>query len=91
MAINLGYWILHILAEMELVRVKDYEYYLCIIPIQINIGLMFGTKFQMRMEKKLAAREAKVAATTTIDEKMPLIEEIVVEEEHVPTKGAVQL
>ena len=55
-SVSFGYAAIQILEMMELARIKPLEYALIIIPVQINIGMMIGTKMQRRMKKR-AARE----------------------------------
>lgn len=49
--------ILPVLEANELARVKNLEYYLILCPIQINVGLLVGSKFQARMEREMVSRE----------------------------------
>lgn len=88
MSIGMGYGALQILRVMELARVKPLEYALCIIPIQINLGLMIGTKFQRKLEKKEAAR-LRGKLVQEVDEKAELLGVTV--EREVPAQGAITL
>ena len=94
LAMVLGYGALQILEMMELARVKPLEYCLCIIPIQINIGIMISTKWQKKMEKR-AARKAMSRPIQVSDAKMNidnvLDESIHGINEKVPSEGAIVL
>jgi len=74
-----GYGALHVLEMRELARVKTVEYFVILVPIQMNLGLLIGSKMQMKMEKRAAMKEAekmtKVEAEDVkiVDEKAPLI------------------
>ena len=56
-----GYGIFKILGEQDLVHVKDLEYYIIVVPFQINFGIFLGTIMQFRMEKVAARRLARAA------------------------------
>ncbi|KIV89740.1 hypothetical protein PV10_07120 [Exophiala mesophila] len=56
-----GYFIFKMLAAQDLAHVKDIEYYIIVVPFQINFGIFLGTIMQFRMEKIAARRAAKAA------------------------------
>lgn len=53
-----GYGAFQIWEVMDLAHVKTYEYAVMVVPIQINLGIMIGSKMQMKMEKRIAMKEA---------------------------------
>jgi len=55
---GLGYGAFYILAMTELAKVKTLEYAMIVVPVQINIGLMIGTKMQKNIEKRAAMKAA---------------------------------
>ena len=79
---------LPVLAHVDLARVKQMEYYVILIPIQINLGVLMGTRFQGRMERRIKAKQnakietrpvEKVAtenAANVESEKAPLLVEV---------------
>ena len=74
-----GWYAFQILEQMGLAKVKMHEYAVIIAPIQVNIGILFGTLGQYKMEKRIAKKEALRAAAAKAeegvsDEKAPLIE-----------------
>lgn len=82
MFVGLGYGAFSVLETMELVRVKTFEYAAIVVPVQINMGLMFATRVQRKMEKravmKAARREQHVEeqgllTDVVVDEKMALM------------------
>jgi len=87
---TLGYGALHILGDLELARVKPLEYALIVIPVQINIGLMIGTKWQRKMEKRAAAKQSASDRAYKVDEKTEL-EGVMVVDAAVPKEGAIAL
>jgi hypothetical protein len=71
-----------VLEMMELARVKAGEYAAIVVPIEINMGLMFATRVQMKMEKRAAMKAARreqhveeqgLLAGVVVDEKMALM------------------
>ena len=81
-SIGLGYGAFTVLEMVELARVKTFEYVAIVVPVQVNIGLMFATRVQRKMEKraamKAAGREQHVEeqgslAGVVADEKMALV------------------
>lgn len=58
LSLSTGYGAFWIWEAMDLAHVKTYEYAFIVIPMQINLGIMIGSKMQMRMEKRTAMKEA---------------------------------
>ncbi|EXJ67411.1 uncharacterized protein A1O5_09424 [Cladophialophora psammophila CBS 110553] len=76
---SLGYGALQTLEKLDLARVKNIEYALIVVPVQINFGVLLGTVMQFRMEKRHARKEAmKLLAAKTedgvVEEKAALLE-----------------
>ncbi|EXJ87022.1 hypothetical protein A1O3_03979 [Capronia epimyces CBS 606.96] len=76
---SFGYGAFQILADMDLAHVKTLEYSIIVVPVQINIGLLWGTLMQYKMEKRIARNEAAKAQKVgvevgTVDEKAALLE-----------------
>lgn len=76
-----GYHAFQILAAMDLARVKQLEYVLIVVPVQINIGIMLGTVMQFKMEKRIARKQALQLASVRVeegatDEKSALLQEV---------------
>ena len=74
-----GYYAFGILERMQLARVKPLEYYIIVLPILVNMGVLIGTAFQFKMEKRIARKEAQKALAAKLeegssDEKAALIE-----------------
>ncbi|RMZ84520.1 hypothetical protein DV737_g1125, partial [Chaetothyriales sp. CBS 132003] len=69
-SISFGYYALQVLDEMELARVKSIEYYTIVLPVQVNIGVLIGSAFQYKIEKRMQRKEALKAAApaTTLEE-----------------------
>ena len=59
MSIGLGYGAFSVLEMMELARVKTFEYAAIVVPVQINMGMMFATRAQRKMEKRAAMKAAR--------------------------------
>ena len=57
-SVSAGYGAFQIWEVMDLAHVKAYEYAVIVVPIQINLGIMIGSKMQMKMEKRIAMKEA---------------------------------
>lgn len=57
-SLTTGYGAFWIWEAMDLAHVKLYEYAVIVVPVQINLGIMIGSKMQMRMEKRIAMKEA---------------------------------
>jgi hypothetical protein len=79
LSVSFGYYAFGILETMGLARVKTLEYCVIVLPIQVNIGVLFGTIGQFKMEKRIATKEASKAEAAkieegTADEKAALIE-----------------
>jgi hypothetical protein len=55
---SLGYGAFQILADWDLAHVKPLEYAIIVVPVQINFGIFFGSIMQLRMEKRLARKQA---------------------------------
>jgi hypothetical protein len=82
MFVALGYGAFSVLEMMELARVKTFEYAAIVVPVQVNMGLMFATKVQQKMEKRAAMKAARreqhveeqgSLASVVADEKMALM------------------
>jgi hypothetical protein len=79
-ALAFGYGALHVLEMTELARVKTVEYYVILVPIQINLGILIGSKVQMKIESRAAEKgavkliKAEAEHVKIVDEKAPLIE-----------------
>ncbi|KAH0848359.1 hypothetical protein AYO21_04385 [Fonsecaea monophora] len=76
---SLGHGALQTLDKLDLARVKNVEYLLIVLPVQINFGILLGTVMQFRMEKRLARRQAlKLQAAKVedgiVEEKAALLE-----------------
>jgi hypothetical protein len=80
--VGLGYGAFSVLEMMELARVKTFEYAAIVVPVQINMGLMFATRVQRKMEKRAAMKAARreqhveeqgSLAGVAVDEKMALM------------------
>ncbi|KAK5197026.1 hypothetical protein LTR99_000619 [Exophiala xenobiotica] len=76
-----GYGAFNILAAWDLAHVKPIEYAIIVVPVQINLGMLFGTIAQFKMEKRLARKEAiKLASVkheaASTDEKAGLLQEV---------------
>jgi hypothetical protein len=56
-SLSTGYGAFWIWEAMDLAHVKTYEYACIVVPMQINLGIMIGSKMQMRMEKRIAMME----------------------------------
>jgi hypothetical protein len=81
-----GYGAFQILADLDLAHVKTLEYAVIVVPVQINLGILFGTLVQYRVEKRIAkkqllgrivaenAPEPEPVAVTASDEKEALLE-----------------
>jgi hypothetical protein len=81
-SIGLGYGAFTVLEMMELARVKTFEYAAIVVPVQINMGMMFATRAQRKMEKRAAMKAARreqhveeqgSLAGGVVDEKMALM------------------
>ena len=57
--VALGYGAFGVLETADLARVKTFEYAAIVVPVQINMGLMFATRVQRRMEKRAAMKAAR--------------------------------
>jgi hypothetical protein len=75
-----GYGAFQILADYDLAHVKAIEYLIIVVPVQINLGILFGSLFQRRMEKRAVRKEASAIAAVkaqenaTADEKAALLD-----------------
>ena len=75
----LGYGVLRILAELDLAQVKILEYAIIVVPFQINLGIFLGSLMQLRMEKRIArknaaALQAPTAEQAVLEEKAALLD-----------------
>ena len=83
--------VLPVLAYVELARVKQLEYFVILVPIQINLGVLMGTRFQRKLERRIARKmndkvESVEQGKTVVqleennvvaeDEKAPLLVEV---------------
>lgn len=66
--VSFGYYAFSLLEALDLAKVKMTEYLVIVVPIQINLGILIGTIFQFRMEKRIAQRKARKAAAAKIEE-----------------------
>lgn len=78
LSLAMGYGVFYILEMVELARVKAVEYLVIAVPVQINIGLLIGTKMQLRLEKRMVRKQHITdvqgePAGPTIDEKTALL------------------
>lgn len=82
-SIGLGYGAFTVLEMMELAKVKTFEYVAIVVPVQINMGIMFATVMQRKMEKRAAMKAARreqhveeqgSLAGVVVDEKIPLMD-----------------
>jgi len=74
---SLGYGAFQILADMDLAHVKTLEYGIIVVPVQVNLGIVLGSVMQFRMEKRLARKQALLAARVeegAAEEKAALME-----------------
>lgn len=75
-SVTAGYGAFQIWESMDLAHVKAYEYAVIVVPVQINLGIMIGSKMQMKMEKRIAMKEAvkknnqEEQALLAVDEKI---------------------
>lgn len=72
-----GYGAFQILADMDLAHVKTLEYAIIVVPVQINLGLVLASVMQFRMEKRIARKQALLAARVEegeADEKAALMD-----------------
>src|SRR2546421_1082423 len=58
-SIGLGYGAFSVLEITELAKVKTFEYVAIVVPVQINIGMIFATVAQRKMEKTAAIKAAR--------------------------------
>ena len=74
-SLSAGYGAFQIWESIDLAHVKAYEYAVMVVPMQINLGIMIGSKMQMKMEKRIAMKQAvkkdseEEQALLAIDEK----------------------
>lgn len=57
-SVSAGYGAFHIWESMDLAHIKAYEYAVMVVPMQINLGIMIGSNMQMKMEKRIAMKQA---------------------------------
>jgi hypothetical protein len=75
-SLSAGYGAFQIWESIDLAHVKAYEYAVIVVPMQINLGIMIGSKMQMKMEKRIAMKQAvkkdseEEQALLAIDEKI---------------------
>ena len=67
-SMTFGYYAFDLLEQMQLARVKPLEYCVILLPIQANIGVLIGTGFQYKMEKRIARKEALKAEAAKLEE-----------------------
>jgi len=65
-----GYGAFQILADMDLAHVKKLEYAIIVVPVQVNLGILYGTLLQFRMEKMIAKRQALKFESVKVEEGM---------------------
>jgi hypothetical protein len=76
---SLGYGAFQILDNVDLAHVKQLEYAIIVVPVQINLGILLGTAMQFRMEMRMARKQqlawqAAQAAEGAVAEKAALVE-----------------
>ncbi|RMD39965.1 hypothetical protein DV735_g5183, partial [Chaetothyriales sp. CBS 134920] len=76
-----GFYAIAVLGQMGLATVKPAEYFAIALPVQVNIGVLIGSAFQYKIEKRMQRKEALKAATPAssleegyLDEKTPLLD-----------------
>ncbi|RMZ84917.1 hypothetical protein DV738_g23, partial [Chaetothyriales sp. CBS 135597] len=76
-----GFYALAVLEEMGLATVKATEYFAIALPVQVNIGVLIGSAFQYKIEKRTQRKEALRAAAPAssleeghLDEKAALLD-----------------
>ncbi len=57
-SLTAGYGAFQIWESYDLAHVKTIEYAVMVIPTQLNFGIMLGSRMQMKMEKRIAMKEA---------------------------------
>ena len=70
-SLTVGYGAFQIWESYDLAHVKTIEYAVIVIPMQINLGIMLGSGMQMKMEKRIAMKEA--VKKNTEEEQAPLV------------------
>jgi hypothetical protein len=74
-----GYYVFCCLEMTGLARVKNVEYAVIVMPIQINIGLMIGTAMQWRMERRIEKKQRLARENGEDEEAQPMLGEKEVE------------
>ncbi|EXJ88218.1 hypothetical protein A1O1_05148 [Capronia coronata CBS 617.96] len=77
---SFGYGAFQILADMDLAHVKTLEYAIIVVPVQINLGILFGTLVQFKMEKRMIKKQMakgpqSVSADVKVDTETAAIDE----------------
>ena len=57
-SIMIGQGLLNILKEFDLANVKPIEYWVVVLPVQINFGILLGSVAQYRVERRCVAKHA---------------------------------
>jgi len=76
-SIALGRGAFYILGEMDLAHVKPVEYLVIVLPIQINLGLLFASAIQFKVEQRAVRKQTKIRDAEAVKypgEKQSLIE-----------------
>lgn len=77
-SLALGHCIFTVLEATDLARVKTLEYWIVVVPIQVNIGVLLGSAVQFRAEKravrKMGLKRGDAEAVVVVEEKERLIE-----------------
>lgn len=63
-----GYYAFAVLESSGLARVKDLEYMVIVVPVQINIGMVLGTVMQWKMEKRILKKQARKEEAMKMEE-----------------------
>jgi len=76
-SVTLGYGAFYILEGTDLAHVKTLEYLVIVLPIQVNLGLLFGSAIQFKVEQRAAKKQAKLGDAEAVrypEEKQALLE-----------------
>jgi len=71
MSTGLGYGAFQILADLDLAHVKTLEYAVIVIPVQINMGIFWGSVMQYKIEKRIARKQAQALEFAKAEEGYP--------------------
>ena len=63
-----GYGAFQILADLDLAHVKTLEYAIIVVPVQINLGILLGSVMQLKMEKRMARKQAFALQAAKVEE-----------------------